>query len=352
MKRAKVLHLLSSNRFSGAENVVFQIIEMIKDEPDIEMVYCSRDGQIREALNEQNIQFAAINDITVSEVKRVIYQHRPNLIHAHDMRASYIASKACGQVPIISHIHNNNFNSRIFSIKTIAYLLAGFKAKHIIWVSQSSYDGYLFHRFFKKKSTTLYNIIDVNALYKKMKTDVKMYDYDVVYVGRLTYQKNPQRLMRVISIIVEKLPNVKIAIIGTGELEEDMKILCNELKLNCNVSFLGFQSNPLKIMYDSKVMMMTSRWEGTPICALEAMALGVPIVCTPTDGLIELVEDDKNGYLSDDNDILAHKVSDIILHPELHRRLSEYTEVKSQLINSVAPYKQKIMSLYEREINV
>ena len=53
----KILHLLQSNRFSGAENVVCQIIRMFENEPNIEMVYCSRDGQIREALNERNINY-------------------------------------------------------------------------------------------------------------------------------------------------------------------------------------------------------------------------------------------------------------------------------------------------------
>ena len=41
------------------------------------------------------------------------------------------------------------------------------------------------------------------------------------------------------------------------------------------------------MLHDSKVMLMTSLWEGTPMCAVEAMALGVPIVTTPTDGLCD-----------------------------------------------------------------
>lgn len=41
----KVVHLLPTNRFSGAENVVCQIIGIMKHDTDIDMVYCSRDGQ-------------------------------------------------------------------------------------------------------------------------------------------------------------------------------------------------------------------------------------------------------------------------------------------------------------------
>ena len=56
----KVMHLLQSNRFSGAENVVCQIISMCKDE-NIEFVYCSQNGQIKEALDERKIKYRLFN---------------------------------------------------------------------------------------------------------------------------------------------------------------------------------------------------------------------------------------------------------------------------------------------------
>ena len=88
----RILHILTSNRFSGAENVVCQIIGMMKDEPDVEMRYCSPDGQIREALAEREITFAPISELSVSEVKRAIKETKPDIIHAHDMRASFVAA--------------------------------------------------------------------------------------------------------------------------------------------------------------------------------------------------------------------------------------------------------------------
>lgn len=342
----KVLHLLQSNRFSGAENVVCQIIGMMKNEPDMEMVYCSRDGQIAEALDERNIPFAPIKELSVEEVKRVIKEQKPDIIHAHDMRASFYAALACGKIPLISHIHNNAFDSRGLSAKSIAYIYAAKKAKHIFWVSQSSFDGYAFHKFFRKKSTVLYNIIDIDALYEKMKLDENVYNYDVIYVGRLTPQKNPQRLMAVLQKVCINCPNVRIAIVGTGELEEETKKLCNELNLQNNVQFLGFRSNPLKMLHDSKVMVMTSRWEGTPMCALEAMALGVPIVSTPVDGLKDLVINGENGCLSNDDQKLSSEILKIINDQTLHDKYSNYIKAQAVEINDIERYKKIIIDVY------
>lgn len=170
------------------------------------------------------------------------------------MRASFIGALACGNIPIISHIHNNNFDSRGISLKSIAYLYAGMRAKHIFWVSDSSYNGYYFHNLFKRKSEVLYNIISIDNLYSKMALDNNNYDYDIVYLGRLTEQKNPLRLMKVCREIVNQLPSVKIAVIGTGDLEDETHKEAKQLELESNVTFLGFQNNPYKILHDSKLI--------------------------------------------------------------------------------------------------
>lgn len=342
----KVLHLLRSNRFSGAENVVCQIIGIFRNEQDIEMVYCSPDGQIREALAERNVHFAPIDELTVKEVKRIIREQKPDIIHAHDMGASVVAAFACRKIPLISHIHNNSFDSRGISSKSILYSFAAAKAKHIFWVSQSAFGGYAFHKWFKKKSTVLYNIVDIDALNQKMEQDTARYDYDVIYLGRLSYPKNPQRLMRIFARIRDLCPNVKMAVVGTGELEAETKALCEELNLQCHVHFLGFQSNPLRMLHDSKVMIMTSRWEGTPMVALEAMALGVPIVSTPTDGLCELITNGENGYLSDDDEMIAQKICNIVRNSDERALLSKHCIERSVVINNTRLYKDKILMMY------
>ena len=93
----KILHILASNSFSGAENVVCQIVGMFSDDPSIEMIYCSPDGPIRGELDERGVRFAPISALNLKELRRVIREQRPDLIHAHDMRATFVAALACGK---------------------------------------------------------------------------------------------------------------------------------------------------------------------------------------------------------------------------------------------------------------
>lgn len=344
-----VLHVLPSNSFSGAENVVCQIIKMFSGS-DYKMYYCSPDGRIRDALEENNIDFLPLREFSVKELKRIISETKPDIIHAHDMKASYFVSLACGKIPFISHIHNNNFDSRGLSLKSLFFYHAAKKAKHIFWVSNSSYEGYKFHDRFKDKSSVLYNVIDKAALIKKMETDTGEYDFDIAYVGRLTEQKDPIRLMNVFAEIIKAMPDVKIAVAGTGDMAEQTKSFAEQLKIIDNVKFLGFMSNPYKLLYSSKLMIMTSKWEGTPMCALEAMALGVPIVSTPTDGLCELVNDGKTGFLSSDNAVLSEKCIEIIKDAGLRQTLSENTLKKAEELLLIPVYKAALDAEYEKAL--
>lgn len=342
----RILHLLQSSTFSGAENVVCQIISLFKED-DVEMIYSSADGPIREALSERKIIFEPMTELCISEVKRVVAKVRPDIIHAHDMRASFVATMATCKVPIVSHIHNNCFDSRGITVKSLAYLPAALRARHIFWVSQSAYNGYFFKKLCRKKSSVLMNVINIEEARKKAELDKNEYSYDCVYLGRLTYPKNPERLMTVIKKVVSKKKDTKFAVIGSGDLEASVRELCREYGLEGNVDFLGFVQNPLKILQSAKVMVMTSRWEGTPMCALEALGLGVPIVSTPVDGLKEIIRNGENGYLSDNDEELAEKILGIIEDTGLAELLGRSTKASGEALMDINKYKKAVFDSYK-----
>ena len=342
----KVMHVLNSRIYSGAEKVVCQIIHAFQGE--VEMVYCSPESDIvRKMVEAQGVTYLPMKTMSVSELSRVIREQKPDLIHAHDMRAGFFSALCCGKIPLVSHIHNNAYDARGLSPKTVGYLLAGFRAKHIFWVSQSSFDGYAFHKLFAKKSSVLYNVIDTDEIYTKLSQDSNTYDYDLIYVGRLTYQKNPQRLLRLCARLKESKPDLKVAIVGTGELEEELKALSQELNLEDTVHFLGFQPNPIKMVACSKAMILTSRWEGTPMCALEAMALGTPVVSTPSDGMKDLLTDGVSGYLTESDEQMAKDLLKIFTQPEHRQLLAENARKKFDSLNDGEAYKRAIWTAYQ-----
>ena len=340
----KVLHIVNTGWFSGAENIACQIIDAFRS--NVEMTYCGYDGTIRPVLESSGIEFFPIKKMSVRELKRVLKGVKPDIIHAHDMRASFFASLSCGNIPLVCHVHGNALDSRRISLKSVFFLFAAYKAKHIFWVHESSFMGYIFHSFFKEKSSILQNVLNTELLIKKKDDDSCNYDYDVVYLGRITSQKNPERLINVFQKLVAINPNAKCAIVGDGIMTDFVAKLIKQMDLTKNVFLLGFKNNPMKLLSDSKALLMTSLWEGLPICALEALALGVPVVSTPVDGLRSIIQNGKNGYLSNNDDEIANYLNILICDKKLHDELSRNCVALSKEYNDFNSYKRKVFSVY------
>lgn len=342
----KVLHLISTSVFSGAENVACQIINMFRNEKNIDMYYVTVLGNNQAILKDRNIEYIKLEKFNIKEIKKVVNKYKPDIIHAHDIRASFYASFFSRKVMIVSHVHNNHEGMRKLSLKTILYNLVSKKFSKIIWVSQSALDSYYFKKNIIDKSIVLYNVINENEIIKKASIDKNNYNYDLIFLGRLTYQKNPERLIEIANSIVQEKKDFKMAIIGEGELKEELINLINKYKLNDNVELLGFMGNPYKILKDAKMLILTSRFEGTPMVALEAGALGIPIVSTYTDGMIDVISNGENGFLCDSNDEFVKIIIETIYDSNKLAVLKKKTIEKSKIINSLDDYKKQIKKIY------
>lgn len=348
MSNIKIMHLLQSDRFSGAENVVCQIIDLFNDDSDINMVYVSPDGPIADSLKDRNIPFFGLKKLDYSNVRKATKIINPDIIHAHDVSAGVIATLvAPRKVKIISHMHVNNSNMSKINFKTIIYKMVAKRFEHIFWVSNSSYNSYIFRKSVEKKSSVLFNVMNKKTIIDRSESAELQESFDIIFIGRMQYQKNPDKLLNVFKILKDRYDaNFNAAVIGEGPLYEEICKKVEEFGLKKNVSMYGFVKNPMGLLKRAKVMILTSRFEGTPICALEAMALGVPIVSTPTDGMIDLIENGQNGYLYKENEEIAKSLNTLINDPILREKMSTITNEKFKVLMNLEEYKRKLKGVY------
>ena len=113
--------MLASNKFSGAENVVCTIINNTKE--DYAMYYCSPKGPIENNLKEMNINYLPLEKLSVKEIKNIIKIIQPDVIHAHDNKATVLCSLFGKKYKVISHIHGNNKIMNTKNFKTILFNL-------------------------------------------------------------------------------------------------------------------------------------------------------------------------------------------------------------------------------------
>ena len=119
----------------------------------------------------------------------------------------------------------------------------------------------------------------------------------VGFVGRLSEEKSVNTLIDAMSVIVKKMPDADLTIVGTGPLENNLKEHCSRLGIDHRVDFAGYRSNSFDALKEMDIFVLPSRTEGCPIVILEAMAMGLPVVATNVGGNPELVTDNETGIL-------------------------------------------------------
>lgn len=127
------------------------------------------------------------------------------------------------------------------------------------------------------------------------------------FVGRLSPQKGPERLIEAFRRISEDRPDAELALIGFGELEEDVKIQILEAHLSDRIH-LGSEVAGSDAMQAFDALVMPSRYEAMSYVMLEAAAAGLPMVLSDVGGASTVVENGVNGLIvpnSDDPSELA-----------------------------------------------
>lgn len=109
----------------------------------------------------------------------------------------------------------------------------------------------------------------------------------IVFVGRLVPQKNVGSLIDAVRILVsEHGVRCKCHIVGDGIERNALARHVETCGLDREIILHGYLDNPYPLMACADVLCLPSFYEGTPLCVLEALALGVPCVVTPVDGLL------------------------------------------------------------------
>ena len=342
----KVLHLISTSSFSGAENVACQIINLFKDDNGYDMKYCAVIGKNKPALEIRKIPVLELNKFSIHDIKKAISEYDPDIIHAHDPKSAIASVIASRGKKIIAHIHSNHRYMRKISIKSfIFHFYIEKMISDIIWVSDSALNEYIFNKRINKKisSIVLRNVVNPYELKEIAGNDKNKYSFDLIFLGRMEDVKNPLRFINIVSQVQKSKRDLKAAMIGDGALMDEVKAKINALDLGKNITIFGNLINPYKILLCSKILVITSRYEGTPMNALESIACNIPVVSTPVDGLLEIIN---KKYLCSTDMGFVKTITTLLNDNGLYNKYKIDLITIDNGINDISTYKRKITELY------
>ena len=151
---------------------------------------------------------------------------------------------------------------------------------------------------------------------------MKNKSFHLLFVGRISIQKNPKRLIESISLCKSK---VILDIVGDGDLLEETKRLVKQKNLK-NVIFHGKKTGKslIKIYQNSDIFISATDLESFGLTYLEAMASGLPIITTNLPAIRNVVKNNYNGLLTEPTPkSFANAIEKLIKNTKLRKKLAE-----------------------------
>ena len=300
---------------------------------------------------DDNTKYAILIKIISKKIKVCVTSHLELL---SDLANEIISQKVLGERKQVRSIESLRWPLRNYFVDK--YLLQ--KADLIIFVNKFYKNKY--HQIYElnsKKLKSIYNGIDTekfsaDRIEEEGKGDLrKKFGINddaliILAVGNLVPQKRHDIGIRAFSELRKKGINCRMLIVGDGYLRPSLKKLAQELRVDREVYFLGFQAEMLPVYSVTDIFIMPSEDEGLPYALLEARACCIPCIATKVGGVPEIINDGIDGYLinMEDVDQMTHAL--LLLASDIEKRIAFGRVAR---IDTVERFNIKIMQEKTRE---
>lgn len=355
----KISFFIPSMDGGGAERVILNLVNGLSQykEISVDLILSKAKGKYLNDVSE-NVRIIDLqNKRTIASLYGLIkYLNKeiPDVLISAVTHANIVAVLAKlivkKNIKVILTQHNMLSNAlkqsnKIFSVLfSVAILLIYPRANKIITVSKNiEQDIISKFKINKKKVKTIYNPIMEKKIMEKSIEPLnhKWFTTDsppvILSVGRLHPVKDYPTLIRSFKRLRERV-EVKLIILGDGDLRGDLIALSKELGVENDVQILGFVENPYQYMARAKVLVLTSIYEGFGNVIVEALGCGTPVVSTNCPGGVsEILDNGKYGSLVPvgDEESLSNAIFDVLEKPHFDSRNERLKRAQVFSVNNI-----------------
>ena len=297
-RKNNILHISRTMDIGGAERIVFQLSSDLKDEFD--SVHVASTGGLWESeLAAQGIQHHKIldidskNPVTVLKllysIRQIIKNNEITIVHTHHRMAAFYIRLLKFVCPKLTHVYTAH---NVFKDKLPLYRFALGTAKSVAV-------GEAVNKNLKEDvgitdSRVIYNGVVLKETDDQVDEIISYGGIKLGCIARLSEQKGLTYLLDAMPLLTVK--DIRLFIVGDGELRDELENKVKELHLQDSVTFLGYRKDIVECINSFDFCVLPSVFEGFGLVAIEAFMNGKTIVATDIPGLNEVVSN-KNGIL-------------------------------------------------------
>ena len=303
--------------------------------------------------------------IALCKLVGVIRRIRPHVVHTHTAKAGFLGRLAARitRVPIVVHTYHGHVLSGYFSQRKTKLLtmmergLARFSDR-LVAVSDQVRDDLVSlgvapsdHFSVVPLGLDLAPMFSAGSQRGALRTELGVAsDVPLIgIVGRLFPIKNHALFLETAACLTTKHPDARFVVVGDGVLRSELEERAGRPDLDGHVFFTGWRFDLPAVYADLDVLVVSSRNEGTPVSAIEAMAAGCPVVATRVGGLPDLIDDGRTGILvaPDDATALSEAIRGVLTDQKRKSSLCEAARAGVEQRFMVSRLVSDMQELYE-----
>jgi glycosyltransferase involved in cell wall biosynthesis len=303
MKKIKIIHIITSLNFGGAEIMMLDLARGFSSEFfEIKVATVVRGGSLEEDFKETGIEVRVFEKKgkvglgVIWKLWRFLRHEKPDIVHTHLFGGDTwgrIAAILARVSVIISTEHNTNLDEGWVKRKVKKFL--SLFTKKIVAVSEAVKKYSVSRDKIKEKKIIVIpngiNLDKFSGVPEKEFGDPPV----IGVVGRLEEQKGHKYLFEALNLI-KTIPWI-LWVVGDGSKKNELERLAKDLNLRERIIFLGARRNIPEILSGIDISSFPSLWEGLGLAVLEAAAAGKPIVASRVGGIPEIISDGETGIL-------------------------------------------------------
>ncbi|MDY3306098.1 glycosyltransferase [Psychrobacter sanguinis] len=344
-----IVLMITGLSMGGAETQVCSIADKLYElGNDVTLIYLNGNKEVVPvnkgveviALNMKKTPLGLLSALI--KCRNILLTIKPDVLHSHMVHANIVSRLLRLTLPIpvvISTAHNANEGGKL---RMLAYRFTNSLADVSTNVSEEALQSFINKKAMRsEKSTVIYNGIDTDKfvhneesrLLIREQLNLTHNDFLFLSIGRLTEQKDYPNLLNAFSVIKENNLNVKLAIIGKGELEHELKKLVEKLCLTEDVYFLGARNDIYELMSACDCFVLSSKYEGFGLVVAEAMSCEKVVIGTDCGGVKEVIGNEGFLVKPENHIALAKAMQEAMELNQNQRQLMGY-KARQRIINN------------------
>ncbi|MDD4767019.1 MAG: glycosyltransferase [Desulfotomaculaceae bacterium] len=340
MRSLKILHIIGGGEFGGAEKHILNLAGAV-DLQAVELtVCCLFSAPFVEIAARAGIKALAVpmrskaDFAVIRKLSGLIQSGEFDLVHTHGVRANLLgrlAARQAGKKKVITTVHSllerDYQGMALRYVNSLAERATRSLTGHFIAVSQGLKDRLVAGGIPAQSITVIYNGILLDGLRPVDAAEADLTSREAPLVGivaRLHAVKGHRYFIEAAREILLQRPATRFLIVGDGPYRPVLEKLAGSMGVSDKVVFTGFVEDVYSLMAELDLLVISSLWEGFGLTAIEALALGVPVVATEVGGLPEVVQHGETGLLAPPADAaaLAKSIVWMLEHPQEGREMA------------------------------